>query len=366
METILAGCYNAAVWETRVNVEALEQSYRYASRVARSSGSSFYRAFALLPRSKRRGMMALYAFARQTDDLGDPPLEIESVQHAGRDAEVDPSKVHSAATTDLLARCQTLEAWRAVTARALLSSTDQQRPTWLTNNQLPQHLQPMAADLFPALIDTVRRFQIPPQYLLDLIDGVLADQTQTAFHSFEQLEHYCYQVASTVGLACIHIWGFQPPFPQTAAIDCGVAFQLTNILRDIREDAQRDRLYLPREFWGHHGLSREQVMAAEPQAPLIDVICDVAEKAEMRYEQGWQVFASLSNDGQRMFSMIWRTYHHLLQQIRHNPAIVLQSRIRIPFWDQMSIIAHHFIPPLYRRLPAPFPKSTVTINQRRN
>ncbi len=98
---------------------------------------------------------------------------------------------------------------------------------------------------------------------MEIIDGVLADQQKTRFDTYEQLEHYCYLVASAIGLACLHIWGFRGPLPVDAAIDCGLAFQLTNILRDVAEDAQRGRLYLPRQHYEQHGLCEDDLLAAQ-------------------------------------------------------------------------------------------------------
>ena len=282
-------------------------------------------------------MTALYAFARQTDDMGD--------------ALADSANPHDQ-TGRLLATCRTLEAWRAATARALLSSNPGSL-AWLSEAACPGDLIPMATAILPALADAVKRYEIPSQYLLDLIDGVLADQTQKRFHSFEQLEHYCYQVASTVGLACIHIWQFRAPLPLSAAIDCGVAFQLTNILRDIREDAARNRIYLPREFWGKRGLSEAELLACKPDERMLEVMEDLAKKARARYLRGWEVFESLHPDGRKMFSMMWRTYRLLLYKIDSDPAKALEHRVRLDFSQKMRLIGAHFIGPLYRRLPSP-------------
>lgn len=330
-----------------MSAAVVQQSQRYAARIARSSGSSFFRSFALLPRPKRRAMTALYAFARQTDDMGD------SLSESG-----DPHDQ----TGRLLATCRTLEAWRAATARALLSSNPGSL-AWLSEAACPGDLIPMATAILPALADAVKRYEIPSQYLLDLIDGVLADQTQKRFHSFEQLEHYCYQVASTVGLACIHIWQFKAPLPLAAAIDCGVAFQLTNILRDVREDAARDRIYLPREFWGRRGLNEAEILTCRSNPQMLATIEDLSKKARARYLKGWEVFDSLHPDGRKMFSMIWRTYRLLLYKIDQNPAMVFESRVRLDFLEKAQLIGSHFFGPVYRRLPSPSTDSRYAVER---
>lgn len=305
----------------------IEESYRCAAAVARRSGSNFYGAFALLPREKRRAATALYAFARQTDDFGD---------------------AEGTATQ----RRRQLEIWRGATARALLSGhTSGLR--WNSESAGSAAVRSAAIDLLPALADTAARYSIPSQYLVDLVDGVIADQYQTRFDTFEQLEHYCYRVASTVGLACLHIWQFQPPLPYSAAVDCGVAFQLTNILRDLREDAARDRLYLPRQLWSPLGLTESEMLACDPSPAMLQVIADIAARARVRFFRGWAVYDSLHRDGRRMFSMLWRTYRALLEAIEADPAAALRRRVRLGRGDRLRLIGSHVAGPLFRRLPAP-------------
>lgn len=305
----------------------IERSYRCAATVARRSGSNFYGCFSLLPRDKRRAVTALYAFARQTDDFGDA---------AGAVAE----------------RRRQLEVWRGTTARALLSG----RSNGLRCSGDPSvsaAVRSAATDLLPALADSVTRYSIPSQYLVEMIDGVIADQHQTRFDTFEQLEHYCYRVASTVGLACMHIWQYTPPLPYSAAVDCGVAFQLTNILRDLREDAARDRLYLPRQLWRPLGLTEAEMFACEPSPAMLRLINGVAARARVRFFRGWAVYDSLHRDGRRMFSMMWRTYRALLESIEADPAAALRHRVRLGHRDRLRLIGSHVAGPLFRRLAAP-------------
>lgn len=288
-------------------------------------------------------MYALYAFARQTDDLGD-----------------DAPGPHEKGADGLLAICRNLEAWRTITARALLGAArrdDRTSPADAKRNlplqDCPDSLRHTAELLLPALADTVQRFAIPTQYLLDLIDGVLADQTQTRFQSFEQLEHYCYQVASSIGLACLHIWGFRPSLPHAAAIDCGVAFQLTNILRDVREDAQRDRIYLPREFWNAGDVTESEILTAQPTPGLLHILATLSARARTRYQSGWEVFAHIHPDGRPMFSMMWRTYRKLQQTLDDDPDRGLRRRARLNTWQKLHLLGSHGIPAWFRRLPPP-------------
>ncbi len=136
-----------------------------------------------------------------------------------------------------------------------------------------------ANEILPALRDASRRYKIPSRYLLEIVDGVLADQQKTRFDTYEQVEHYCYLVASAVGLACLHIWEFDDPLPTAAAIDCGLAFQLTNILRDVVEDADRGRIYLPRQHYEQHGLSEDDLLVPRSDDRLRCLLIDEIRRA---------------------------------------------------------------------------------------
>ncbi len=278
-------------------------------------------------------MCALYAYARVTDDIGD----CQAPAHQRR---------------------QWLQWWKLTTeSNLLVRSLDQ--PIQLASGpaevlaSCPIPLEQRANDVLPALRDAAHRFDIPVRYLLEIIDGVLADQNKTRFDTFEQLEHYCYLVASAVGLACLHIWQFTAPLPTRAAIDCGLAFQLTNILRDIREDAARGRIYLPQQHWAEHGLCEDDLLAPRPDDRLRCLISDEAKRAAALYRSGWNLWDSLHPDGQRMFSMMWRTYRKLLTKIESDPGDVLIKRIKLSGFDRFEIVTQHFIGPVFRRLQVP-------------
>ena len=304
--------------------DPVPQSHRDCRRIARNSGSNFYRSFRLLPPDKRRGMTALYAFSRVTDDLGD----CES-----------PASVRAA----------NLDWWRRATALNLIGDADDpirwpdelgDAPEVLGDGR--DRLRRHAAEVLPALRETARRFDVPPRYPLEIIDGVIADQTKTRFDTYEQVEHYCYLVASAVGLACLHIWGFDQPMPEDAAIDCGVAFQWTNILRDVREDAARGRIYLPRQLYERHGLTEDDFVQNRGDDRLRVLIRQEADRAEGLYQSGRRVHASLHPDGRPMFAMMWRTYHRLLGRIAADPAAVMRGRVRLSVWDKTALAWEHW------------------------
>ena len=281
-------------------------------------------------------MFALYAFARTTDDLGDS---------------LDPIEV----------RTTRLQWWREITRLSLdFQATDPDSVSIECDILREDDFRGVGFDIrsrarviLPALLDTANRFAIPPKYFLEIIDGVMADQQKTRFDTFEQVEHYCYLVASAVGLACLHIWEFEGSLPVQAAIDCGIAFQLTNILRDIVEDSERGRIYLPRQHYERHGLGEDDLLHPRRDDRLKCLIIDEASRAEVLFDSGWKVWPSLHPDGRRMFSMIWRTYRELLAQIQSNPMLVVSGRVKVPFRFQMRLISQHFIPGLFQRLPAP-------------
>ena len=193
---------------------ALAQSYAYCEQLARREAGNFYHAFRLLPADQRRAMCALYSFLRVADDLADGPGAVAD-------------------------RRGPLADWRRRLDAAL--GGDYTHP------------------LHPAFHQTVRRFGVPPAYLHAVIDGVEMDLDAVRFETFADLYPYCYRVASAVGLACIHIWGFTGEQAKVYAEAAGVAFQLTNILRDLGEDAGRGRVYLPCEDLERFGYGEESL-----------------------------------------------------------------------------------------------------------
>jgi len=269
---------------------ALARSYHYCEEVARREAGNFYPAFLLLPAPRRRAMCALYTFMRIADDLSDDsgPLDVKR---------------------------QRLSGWRGGLHDALAG----------------RFLHPSHA----ALCDTIERHRIPVRYLDAVIDGVEMDLEPVAYRTFEELRNYCWHVASVVGLSCIHIWGFHGAIATQFAEDAGIAFQLTNILRDLGEDAARGRVYLPREDLDRFGYRAEQLRAG---------ICDPAFQEMMRFEvarardyyrSGWRLVPCLSPAGRAVFLMMARTYRNLLAEIENRDYDVFRSRVRVPSWKKL-------------------------------
>src|SRR5690348_406821 len=199
-----------------------EESVSYADchRIARGAKSSFYPAFFLLPKAKRDGITALYAFMRLIDDVSDE-------------------------SGDLAAKQRGLARWRAAFDEAVTGQS--QAFDGNATRPLPENFLDGEREVLPALVDTMRRFNMPARYLHDLISGAEMDLTIRSYPTFDRLREYCYRVAGTVGLTCTHVFGFRDSRALDLAEKLGLAFQLTNIIRDVRDDHAIGRVYLPQQ-----------------------------------------------------------------------------------------------------------------------
>jgi phytoene synthase len=246
-------------------------------------------------------MWALYAFLRHCDDLSDN--EKGQVNENRREA---------------------LAAWRVSLEQAFAG--DFHHP------------------LLPALKDTVDRFQIPQEYLTAAIDGMEMDLGPCHYETFDDLKVYCYHVASVVGLACIHIWGFTDTAACQPAIDCGIAFQLTNILRDLREDLLRGRVYLPQEDLQRFGYTTEDLRAAVCDDRFQQLMEFEVDRAERFYQAAAPLAGYLHDDGRRILKALTATYHGLLNEIRRAGSDVLHHRVRIGRLRRLWIAATSLLP----------------------
>ncbi|HXA50628.1 MAG TPA: phytoene/squalene synthase family protein, partial [Candidatus Acidoferrum sp.] len=216
----------------------VDESYRYCVKVARSRAKNFYYSFVLLSSQQRKAMCAIYAFMRYCDDLSDEPGATRAP----------------------------MERWRAELEEAL-EGRFSDHPVW------------------PAFHHTVRRFRIPHEYFRQMIDGVTSDLEPRHYETFDDLYQYCYRVASVVGLTIIHIFGFDTRSALPLAEKCGVAFQLTNILRDVREDAERGRIYFPAEDLRRFGVSEEDLRTGNRTAEFVKLMRFEAGRARAYYNE---------------------------------------------------------------------------------
>jgi len=272
-------------------MNALDQSYAYCRGVARSRAKNFYYSFLLLPRAQRASMCAVYAFMRYCDDLSDEP-----------GASKEP-----------------LERWRIALDHALAGQYD-------------------GHPALPAFDDTVKRYRIPHQYFHEMIDGVSSDLTPRQMQTFDQLYRYCYQVASVVGLTTIHIFGFDQPEALRLAEECGVAFQLTNILRDVREDAERGRIYLPYEDLTRFGVNAEDLQAGKQSPEFIELMRFEAARARAYYEKSQPLLAMVHKPSRPSLWALIEIYSRLLKKIEASGYDVLSHRIALSTAEKCWVV----------------------------
>ena len=274
----------------------LRESYRFCGALSRREAKNFYYAFLLLPRDRRRSMCALYAFLRPTDDLADEPGPAE--QKAGA-----------------------LESWRHELDAALAGDGG----IWPG---------------FPALADTVARHAIPPLLLHEVIEGVSMDIEPRGFATFDELGDYCYHVASVVGLCCLHIWGYRSEGGEAErlAVNCGLALQLTNILRDVRDDARDGRIYLPREDLARFGVAPEEFAVAGPPGDRVrELLAFEARRAYEYYDDARRLVPLVDPVGRPVLRTIVGIYRALLDEIVRREYRVLDGRISLHPWRKIAI-----------------------------
>jgi phytoene synthase len=272
-------------------------SYAYCERLARRLAGNFYHAFRLLPAGQRRALCALYAFLRIADDLSDGPA---------------PTPAKRAA----------LASWRRQLGDALAGT--------------------YAHPVHPALHHAVVTFGIPPRHLEDVLDGVGMDLETDRYATFADLYRYCYRVASAVGLACIHVWGFAGEEAPAHAEAAGIAFQLTNILRDLGEDASRGRVYLPGEDLERFGYGAEQLARGVRDDRFRELMRFQAERAAAYYESAAPLAGLLRPAGRAVFLVMMRTYRGLLDAIVRRDYDVFSSRVRLggcyKLWQAVRVL----------------------------
>jgi phytoene synthase len=272
----------------------LEESYAFCERVARTQAKNFYYSFLLLSRPRRRAMCAVYAFMRYCDDLSD--------------------------ADDVADRPAAIAGWQKDLDSALSGSP-------------PEH------PLWPAFIDYVKRYRIPHQYFHDMIRGVSSDLEPRRIQTFQELYGYCYHVASVVGLTIIHIFGFDDPEALRLAEGCGVAFQLTNILRDVREDAQHGRVYLPAEDLERFGVKPEELAGAALSPALRSLLAFEADRARTYYREAQPLTNMVDSRSRASLKALIGIYSRLLGRISDRGYDVLAERVRVPAWEKIWILA---------------------------
>jgi phytoene synthase len=271
----------------------LRESYAFCERVARTQAKNFYVSFLLLAPEQRRAMCAIYAFMRYCDDLSD---EAGVADRAGAIARW---------SDDL---------------HAALAGQSLENPIW------------------PAFTDAVARYRIPHSYFDDMIAGVRSDLAPRRIETFEELYRYCYHVASVVGLTVIHIFGFDSPRALELAEKCGVAFQLTNILRDVREDADHGRIYWPAEDLERFGVAPDDLRRSSVSPALRAMLEFEARRARAYYEESAALVNLIHARSRASLRALIGIYSRLLDRIVAADYDVLSRRVQVPVWEKFWIL----------------------------
>ncbi len=322
----------------------LDDCYDHCERLTKRTAGNFYYSFCGLPAPQYRAMCVLYAFMRVTDDCGD------------------------AENRSLPQRVADLDAWQQ-------SLTDALQPGWSINN-VSGWSEP-AGLVLPAMREVAERFAIPHEHLFAVVRGVRSDldfemtgsqvsrrasapglpeidnvrgltpsgspAVSTRCQTFDQLADYCYLVAGAVGLCCIHIWGFHGDEATQHAIDCGTAFQLTNILRDVGEDAAAGRVYLPAEDLQRFGVTVSDLIAQRCEDPFRAMMAFEAERAKSYYASAERLLPCLDPHGRPILKAMLQLYGGLLHEIERRKFDVFRQHVSLPRWRKLWIAADAMI-----------------------
>jgi phytoene synthase len=283
----------------------LDEAYAACRSIAKHEAKNFYYAFVALPEPRRNAICAIYAFMRRADDLADD-------ESLSRDE-----------------RRRRLQQWQA---------------EWHSVSQ------GAATDdlVFLAVSDATRRFAIPHKLLDELIAGTAMDleseieDRPDTYATFADLYRYCYLVASVVGLVCIRIFGYSDPEAEKLAEETGVAFQLTNILRDVAEDAERSRVYLPLEDLAAHNVSLQSLFhRAKNMPPTMNeraLLDDIGRRAESYYRSAQKLLPLIDRESRPALWVLVSIYHALLKRIRNADYDVFSHRARVPTAQKVGIL----------------------------
>jgi phytoene synthase len=283
----------------------LDRAYAACRAIARREAKNFYYAFIALPAPRRNAICAIYAFMRRADDLAD-----------------DESLSRDERRCSLEAR---LTEWRAVCAGGFTVDP-----------------------VFLAVRDCTTRFQIPLNLLDELVAGVTMDLDRAAtdapdtYSTFADLYLYCYLVASVVGLVCIRIFGYTDSRAEKLAEETGIAFQLTNILRDVAEDAERNRVYLPLEVLTAHNVSLDSLLYRAPCAPPTAneraLLAAIAQRAEEFYRSAQLLLPMIDRESRPALWVLVAIYHGLLKRIERADYDVFSRRASVPLPQKLGIL----------------------------
>jgi 15-cis-phytoene synthase len=284
---------------------SLAAAYAECRAIARREAKNFYYAFVALPEPRRNAICAIYAFMRQADDLADD----ESLSQADRREKLNAW----------------IADWRAASAGGA------------TNDPV-----------FVAVRDAMKRYEIPQSLLDELVGGVTMDieaaenAEPDTYATFADLYRYCYLVASVVGLVCIRIFGYSDPRAEKLAEETGIAFQLTNILRDVAEDAGRRRVYLPLDSMARHGVTVEGLLmrpaGAAPSENERALLKEMGALAQRYYRSAEELLPLIDRESRPALWVLVRIYHGLLRRIEAAGYDVFSRRASVPMAEKLGVL----------------------------
>jgi phytoene synthase len=283
----------------------LDRAYAVCRAIAKREAKNFYYSFVALPKPRRNAICAIYAFMRKADDLSDD----ESVMRDERRRRIN---------------------------------------AWLAEWHAASHGGATADPVFVAVCDAVKRFNIPLGLLDELVAGTTMDLEHAGdevdtYATFNDLYQYCYLVASVVGLVCIRIFGYSDTRAEKLAEETGIAFQLTNILRDVAEDAERKRVYLPLDFLSAHDVPLDSLLHRAPgKPPAVNeraLLAAVGQRAEDYYRSARSLLPLIDRESRPALWVLVKIYHRLLKNIRRADYDVFSRRIRVPGFQKVEILA---------------------------
>jgi phytoene synthase len=289
----------------------LIMAYSVCRGITRTAAKNFYYAFLVLPRRKREALCAVYAFMRRCDDITD-----------------DPSLT--------------------------IPERRQKLDSWLDSLHRAQQGDPTDDAILLALTDAQRRYSIPAGLLDELAHGTAMDLDDAenaagfapatiTYRTFEDLRVYCYRVASVVGLVCIHVFGYREPAAEALAERCGLAFQLTNIIRDVKEDASLGRVYLPEEDLAKFDLTPSDVLNSPDPVRLRPALALEADRARELYKAGQELIPYVAEDSQPALWVLVTIYRHLLEKIAEKQYDVFTAKVSLKRREKILILLKGFL-----------------------
>ena len=283
----------------------LDLAYRHCQRIAKAHAKNFYYAFRILPSRKRDAIYAAYAFCRYCDDIADGPRPLDEKRRL-------------------------LEETRTLLARSL-DSDETEDP------------------VFAALSDAARAFGIPARYFEEVIAGVEMDLTRDRYSNFDELRDYCFGVASVVGLICIEVFQYTHPAARQHAVDLGLAMQLTNIMRDVKEDAQRGRIYEIASF----GYSERELLEGSVTEAFRELMGFQAARARRYFESGKRLMPLLSPGSRACPAALVGVYGTILNRIEASGFEVFEKRMGLSTAEKLLITAKLWAGSLIPAIPLP-------------